>query len=1403
MATVTPRPAPSSGASSTGVGAGSLTVREWLPGGDEASNSDRYLADRLAAATADYKGVALTTFLLGAGLGALLWLGVGILAEHWLVAGGLPRWLRWGWLALGVVALAAAAVRWLVPLVRCRVNLVYAAREIEREHPELHNDLVNTVLVKAKPEGSPAVVVTSLKRRTARRLADVAGNTTMDRSTAVRLAYALLLAVAAACLYEVLAPKSMLVSAARLVAPWIPWAAPSRVRVDGPRLAWRVPDEAAGDGRVGAVGDERRRLSIEGGRGVMVRGRQLEVSAAIRGLRAGEQPTCVVTPLDDAGLVDPRVAPWQTTMHSAPDADAGGRLYTALLPDASRGVDRSLQVSIAAGDAHTEPVRVTVVDAPSLLVREVRYDFPAYTHRQPEMVEWRGDLRALEETHVTLSVESNQPLEAAWIDFGCDGQRDLKVVLAGPGARQGTVRFHLRLNADRTAPQHAAYRLMFQVAGADDAVVTDSLEHRIEVIADVLPEITLEEPADSPLRVPPGSPVTVRVRALDPDFGLARVGLETRIKGGGQVTPIVLLDEPREGVFKGASRLVPDKLGAGPGTVLEYRGFAIDTKPQQTNVTHTEWRELQIDAAAKPRPEPRDAPGIPDEPRRRDGARDPDERDRARREAGSDPQPPGADRPPGTEAERQDPAADPGAATAGEQGDRRPRRDRDRKPDSAPPDEPGQRGAGEGRQAGDDGAGAGGGRGESSADGQQSREGDGRRSGQPRAGDTGNASDRQGGDQGNASDGDGQRATNEPDGGGRGGDDAGGRSSDGRSTGRARPGQTGSDGGDPGDDAAAGNDADGAGAANRQRERVAADGTNDGEAMERMLRDREARESDGQRDADASRQPGDGNRGTGDSAAGSEGASPEPRGDERSASGETSGGSRPGSRTDAARQRPAGAGEPRGDDSRDDRPGDREGDPAGGGSPRADRKTGDGRDADRGAAPPTDRQTGDPGNDGQRAQGGDQTRGDGADGTAAGSQAPRADRPPADATPSGDHDPAKDDRAGHNNAGQAGPGEDRAGQDRDRAGQPGTAGQPPGKTGQRDASTDADSPDGASTGTGTDRRDRGTTGDMPDGKTPGGETPDGETPGDGQPGGSGADRPRSGGEGNPRSRQQPPDGGGDSGGQPSQQQGDGAQGQNNGPAGARSDRQSGGESGARSGAQPNGEQQGGEQQGGRGSQARRAADADGGPASDRPEAGEGGAEQPGAGSGGASRGAEGAAGSDEGEGAPPAGLPDGASPPDARPTGATGKGGWTRSDGAADPQRGAADGPAPAAETEWGDQDVAHARNAADLAIEHLRRSLQRGDDGVLDALGWNRDEARAFLERWENLRRQAESGDPAKRREFERTLRSLGLRGGNVRSDRDVPADVKGGQAEGRRSRPPSEYRERFKAYTKGTSGE
>jgi hypothetical protein len=107
------------------------------------------------------------------------------------------------------------------------------------------------------------------------------------------------------------------------------------------------------------------------------------------------------------------------------------------------------------------------------------------------------------------------------------------------------------------------------------------------------------------------------------------------------------------------------------------------------------------------------------------------------------------------------------------------------------------------------------------------------------------------------------------------------------------------------------------------------------------------------------------------------------------------------------------------------------------------------------------------------------------------------------------------------------------------------------------------------------------------------------------------------------------------------------------------------------------------------------------------------------------------------------------------------------------------------------------------MAIEHLRNAVNSGDTDVLDELGWTPEEARAFLARWERMREAVRDGDPQAKGEFDRAVKSLGMRPNRVQSSRDVPADVKGGQAEGRRSRPPSDYREQFRAFMQGASAE
>jgi hypothetical protein len=95
---------------------------------------------------------------------------------------------------------------------------------------------------------------------------------------------------------------------------------------------------------------------------------------------------------------------------------------------------------------------------------------------------------------------------------------------------------------------------------------------------------------------------------------------------------------------------------------------------------------------------------------------------------------------------------------------------------------------------------------------------------------------------------------------------------------------------------------------------------------------------------------------------------------------------------------------------------------------------------------------------------------------------------------------------------------------------------------------------------------------------------------------------------------------------------------------------------------------------------------------------------------------------------------------------------------------------------------------------------VEEGRTDVIDSLGWTREQAQAFLDRWARIARDAKEGGPKKQEEFDRAVRSLGLTPAGVRRTREPPPDARGGQAEGRRSRPPFEYREQFEAFTRGS---
>ena len=111
------------------------------------------------------------------------------------------------------------------------------------------------------------------------------------------------------------------------------------------------------------------------------------------------------------------------------------------------------------------------------------------------------------------------------------------------------------------------------------------------------------------------------------------------------------------------------------------------------------------------------------------------------------------------------------------------------------------------------------------------------------------------------------------------------------------------------------------------------------------------------------------------------------------------------------------------------------------------------------------------------------------------------------------------------------------------------------------------------------------------------------------------------------------------------------------------------------------------------------------------------------------------------------------------------------------------------------------------MALEYLKDQEQNPDRELLDRLGWSPDDLRRFVERWEQMRQEANQSGPTADRardKLDQLLRGLGLvpQEDRVEQRRLTNERVEGVQEEGRRSEPPADYQELYRAYLKSRQG-
>jgi hypothetical protein len=129
--------------------------------------------------------------------------------------------------------------------------------------------------------------------------------------------------------------------------------------------------------------------------------------------------------------------------------------------------------------------------------------------------------------------------------------------------------------------------------------------------------------------------------------------------------------------------------------------------------------------------------------------------------------------------------------------------------------------------------------------------------------------------------------------------------------------------------------------------------------------------------------------------------------------------------------------------------------------------------------------------------------------------------------------------------------------------------------------------------------------------------------------------------------------------------------------------------------------------------------------------------------------------------------------------------------------------PAPSAADQ---ANLEYARRQTTLALEYLRDQLAKEKPPLLEQLGWSKDDARRFLQRWEQMQQAAaqkgQAGQSA-RQQFHDALRSLGLRphGSELRPGSITPDQPQNLHDAGRFA-PPADWAEQFRQYTRGVAG-
>lgn len=498
------------------------------------TDADRFIEQQLERTRFQVRVVDLASSLMALVAAILVYTLVLAVVDHWIMP--LAWWGRWlAWVALlGAVGYYLAIV--VVPLMIRPINPVYAARAIEAADPTLKNSLINFLLFRNDHASLHRLVFSAMEQRAAADLHRVPIEHAVDRSKVIHFGYLLAGVLTVCAAYTIFSPKDPLQSVSRVVAPWADIERPTRVQIN----------------------------DVQPGDAIVFQGDTVEVSCSLAG--KADSVTLFFSTLD--GEIDEQAV----AMELAGD----GLRFRCQLPPGEGGFQQAISYRIEAGDAKTPTYRIEMSPAPHITVQQLEYDFPAYTKRPKQTDEGQADIKALEGTRVTIRAKANQPIRSAHIELSESQGKTSRLPMEFQ-EQEAWQTITLELQADRKTPIHNGYQLRFVTDAGRES--DDPISHRIEVLPDLPPEVSILTPRQEVTEVPEDGSQKIEVRAIDPDYGVTAMQLHL-VMGGTALMDKALLNDQQgvEGQTVHSYEFRPHLLGLQPGDRVVYRASAEDNR---------------------------------------------------------------------------------------------------------------------------------------------------------------------------------------------------------------------------------------------------------------------------------------------------------------------------------------------------------------------------------------------------------------------------------------------------------------------------------------------------------------------------------------------------------------------------------------------------------------------------------------------------------------------------------------------------------------------------------------------------------------------------------------------------------------------------------------------------------